>query len=103
MDGGLHHFGLVDDLDDVDADRAVAREVGHTTVNVLAEREIVAARGHRERQADGRLAVDPVERRRRVHVPPADVGNIGETEEAAVGPQIDAREVGLGGKAAADP
>ena len=80
----LDDHRLVGDEMRLDPDRQVVRDLRHLVRHILAEDEIVAALGHRDRQADRRLAVEAEHRLRRVGVAFGDRGDVGEAEELAV-------------------
>jgi hypothetical protein len=77
----------------LDADRQFADDLLHLVRHSLAEDEVVAALRHRDGQSDRRLAIEPEHRLRRIRVPFAYRGDIGETEEFAVGIEIDALQI----------
>ena len=93
---------LVGDQHRLDADRQVGRDVGHLLAHVLAQRQDVAGVAHRDRQADGRLAVDAEHRLRRVGEAAAHGGDVAQAEDAVAGDEVDRLDVALGVEGAGD-
>ncbi len=86
----------------LDAVRQVGRDVGHHGLDVLAEREDVAGVAHRDREADGRLAVDPEHRLRRVGEAAPHGGDVAQADVAPAEHQVDRLDVALGVEGAGD-
>ena len=74
---------LVGDHDRFDADRQVGLQLLHGLMDVLAQREHVAAVAHRNRQAQAGLAVDAEDRVGRILVLPSHLGDVGQPDDAA--------------------
>ena len=72
----------------------------HRPLDVLAEREDVAAVAHGDGKADGRLAIDAKHRLRRIGKAPPDLGDVAEAQHAAAGGEVDVRYILLGSERA---
>ena len=77
-------------------------ELGDALLDVVAERQHVAAGGHGDGEADRRLAVVAEHRLRRVDVGAPDGGDVAQAEEAVVGAEVDGLQALLGGELARD-
>ena len=77
----------------LDADRQFGDDLVHLVRHGLAEDEVVAALRHRDGEPDRRLAIESEHRLRRIRIAFAYRGDIGETEEFAVGIEIDALQI----------
>ena len=95
-DGVVDGDGLVGDQLRLDADRQVGRDLAPSLLDVLAERQDVAAVAHGDRKADRRLAVDAEQRLRRVGDNRGGPGDIAQPEHAAADDEVDVRDVLLG-------
>ena len=93
---------MIGDERRLDADRQVGRDLVHGPLNVAAERQDVAALPHGDGEADGRLAVDPEHRLRRIDEDAPDVGNVAQSEQAAVRGDVDRQNVEFGFECAGD-
>ncbi len=96
----LDHFRLVGHFVHADAYRQVGGQLIHARVQGLAERLDIAAFLHGDGQADRRLAVKTEQRPRWVDIATADVGDIRQTVETVIEPQVNVRQVLLRGELA---
>ena len=94
---------LVGDHDRFDADRQVGLQLLHGLMDVLAQREHVAAVAHRNRQAQAGLAVDAEDRVGRILVLPPHLGDVGQPDDPVADGEVDGEDVLLGLERAADP
>src|SRR5258706_14069875 len=77
----------------LDPDRQFADDLLHFVRHSLAEDEVIAALRHRDGEPDRRFAIEPEHRLRRIRIAFAYRGDVGETEEFAIGVKIDALQV----------
>ena len=85
----LDHDGLIGHEVHADADGQFADDLVHLLLQRLAELQQVRAGLHADGKADGRLALEPEQRLRRVDVAAADGGDVAEAEEAVVDAQVE--------------
>ena len=93
---------LVGDQIELDADGQVARHPRRALLDVLAQRQRVAAGSHGDRQADRRLAVVAEHGLRRIDIAALDLGDVAQPEEAVVGAEVDGFEAVFRREAAGD-
>ena len=72
-------------------------------MDVLAQREHVAAVAHGNRQAQAGLAVDAEDRVGRIRVLPLHLGDVGQPDDPVADGEVDGEDVLLGDQRAADP
>ena len=88
-DGLVHHVRLIGDEVHVDADRQVRGELRDALLDVLAQRQRIAALLHGDGEPDRRLAVVAEHRLRRIDVGALDLGDVVQPEEALAGAEVD--------------
>ena len=88
----LDDLRLVRDEMRLDADRQVGGELGEPLLDVLAELQNVGVLGHRDGEADRRLAVVAEHRLLRVDVGAPHLGDVAQAEEPAVDAEVDSLE-----------
>ena len=71
-------------------------------LDVVPERQDVAAGGHRDGEADRRLAVVAEHRLRRIDIAALDRGDVAQAEEAVVEAEVDVLQARFGGELARD-
>src|SRR5262245_57759073 len=101
-DGFLDDDRLIRHLVHSDPDWQLANDLVHLLLQGLAEMQNVGAGFHVDREADGRLSIDPIEHLRRVGVSTPNGDEIAETEKAVIYAKIDRPKAFLGKKLAAD-
>ena len=94
----FHHLRLIGDQESLDADGQVRFELLDHVIQILFQSEDVAAGAHRERHADGVLAVDAELRLRRVGVAARDRRDVAEAQHLAAEDEIDLLQVLFGFK-----
>ena len=102
MDGGFDDLRLLRGRVRLDSDRQVGRNAGHGAVEVVTERQQVAAGPHRNAHSDGGLAVHPEHGLRRIGKAPPHRRNIRKPEDLPVGDEIDLPNVLFGSESARD-
>src|SRR4029453_5153753 len=102
-DGLLHDDWLIRHLMHSDPNRQIANDRVHLLLQGLAEVQNVGAGFHVDAEADGRLAIHPIEHPRRVHVTASDRDEITEAKETIVHAQIDRPQTLLGNELAPAP
>ena len=93
---------LIRHQDRRDAERQVGGDLVHGPLQIAAERQDVPAIAHGDGDADGRLAIHPEHGLRGIDVGPPDVGNIAQTDQAAVRSNVDRQNVQFGFECAGD-
>ena len=87
----------------LDADRQVGLDARERRLDVVAERQHVAAVAHGDGQPDRRLAVDAEHRLRRVGKAAAHARDVAHADHPPAGDEVDVQDVLLGPEGARDP
>src|SRR6185295_12544593 len=92
-DGAFHGDGLICNQYRLDSDGEISGRGSHDAFDVIAQRKNIATVAHRNRQTDGRLAVDPEERLRWIGVASANFRDVAEAQHAPAHGEVDVQQV----------